>query len=291
MENCVVKALIGGGEVVVSAACTTGIVDEMKKIHGLRSVATAAIGRTVSAAAMMAAELKNEKDSLSIIIRGDGPLEGLVVCADGALSLKGYVYHGEVELPLNKKGKLDVGGAIGKGTLTVVKDLGLKEPYSGKIDLVSGEIAEDFAYYFLISQQQPSVVSLGVKVDRDHVLSSGGMIVQPLPGCSEEVLSKVEGKLQQIAGYNQYLSTGMEPYAIISEIFADMEPEFLEKRMLALHCGCSREKSEQVILSMGAEEIEDMIKKDNGAEVHCHFCNTTYSFTAGELQKLLDAAR
>ena len=290
MKDTIIKALMADGNIRVMATCTEQIVQGLKEMHNLSNVATAAIGRTVSATLMMGLDLKNEEDLITTIIKGDGPLGGLVVCVNGALEAKGYVYNGQVEPPLNAKGKLDVGGAIGEGTLTVIQDMGMKEPYSGQISLVSGEIAEDFTYYFMVSQQQPSAVALGVLVSKEKVLSSGGIIIQPMPGCPEDAIKYVEERLDQVANFNSLLYQGLEPFAIIETLFPDLNPKFLEEYTPSLNCGCNREKLESVILGMGKAEIEDMIQKDNGAQVHCTFCNQTYEFSAEELERLLQEA-
>ena len=284
-KDHIAKAMLNG-EAVVYAVRSTEIVDELLRIHDLTPVCTAALGRTISAAAMMASDFKDEENSLSVIIKGDGPMGGLIVCADGQLNLKGYVYNNGVELPLNENGKLPVGAAIGKGTLTVVEDKGLKEPYSGSIELVTGEIAEDFAEYFMVSQQQPSAVALGVLTDGLSVLSSSGIIVQPLPDCSDETITEIENRIGELQRINTIINGGKSPYEAIEHIFEGLDIKKLEEREIRFKCGCSEERIERVILSLGRDEIEDMIK-DGEAEVKCSFCNTAYHFNTEALKRLL----
>lgn len=285
-KDYIAKALINN-EAVVSVACTTNMADELLRMHDMTPVCVAALGRTVSMASIMASEFKQQENSLSIVIKGDGPMGGLVACANGALELKGYVYNNAVDLPLNDEGKLPVGRAIGKGTLTVIQDTGLKEPYSGSIELVTGEIAEDFAEYFMSSQQQPSVIALGVLTDGLNVLSSSGIMVQPLPMCTEETIVEIENRVDEIRKINSIINSGKSPVEAIDFIFKGLTIKHLAQRELFLHCSCGIERIESVVISMGREEIEDMIK-EGGAEVKCAFCNTAYKLNADDLRKLLD---
>ncbi|MGI6174878.1 MAG: Hsp33 family molecular chaperone HslO [Christensenellales bacterium] len=289
-KDSIVKMMIQGGEAYATAICSTELVNEAKRIHKLSRVCTAALGRTLSVAGMMASEFKHTQDRLTILIKGDGPMGGLVVCADGTLALKGYVYHPQVEPPLKKNGKLDVGGTIGQGTLTVIKDLGLKEPYSGQTELVSGEIAEDFAHYFVVSEQHPCVVSCGVLVNDERVISSGGMIVKPLPGCSEQTLQAIEDRLDVIAAYNRILERTGDPFAAAQEIFEGLQLELTQTSYPAYDCTCSKARIEQALISMGADELKKMIEEDEKAEVGCQFCNTQYVFSKDELSALLSEA-
>jgi molecular chaperone Hsp33 len=289
MRDKIVQMTLMDGQVSVLAARTTNLVDRAKKTHGLTNVCTAALGRTLSAVSMMCCSMKREADNMTVVIRGDGPIGGIVVCGDGALRMRGYVYHPEADVSNKADGKLDVGGAVGRGTLMVLKDLGLKEPYSGQIDLVSGEIAEDFARYFALSEQQQSAVSLGVLVKED-VLGAGGVIVAPMPGCEDMVLDEVQKRVGALYGLSSMLAGGEQPEEIIRRVFSGLSPKTLGERYPVYQCTCSRERLEQVILSMGAEEIRDMIEKDGGAQVQCHFCNQFYRFSAGELARLLEKA-
>ncbi|MGI6168204.1 MAG: Hsp33 family molecular chaperone HslO [Christensenellales bacterium] len=288
-KDKIVRMTLMDGEVSVLASRTTQLVDEAKKIHDLTNVCTAALGRTLTAAAMMCCGMKRDADSMTAVIRGDGPIGGIVVSGDGALRLRGYVYHPRADVPNKAEGKLDVGGVVGNGTLMVLKDLGLKEPYSGQVDLVSGEIAEDFAQYFALSEQQRNAVSLGVLVKED-VLGAGGVIVAPMPGCGEALLQEVQDRIGEFYGISSMLSRGEQPEEIVERVFRPLRPKLLDQRFPVYSCNCSQERLEQVILSMGAQEIRDMIDQDGGAEVHCHFCNQIFQFSGGQLEALLERA-
>lgn len=289
MKDYIVRAIAAEGTVRAFAAVTTKMVQTAKGIHGLSPTATAALGRTLTAAAMMSKTLKGIDDTLTIQIRGDGPLGGIVVATDSYANVRGYVYNPDVSIPLNTHGKLDVGQAVGKiGYLNIIKDLGLREPYIGYVDLVSGEIGEDISYYLAYSEQVPSVVGLGVLVDRDgSVLHSGGFIVQLMPGADENTIEYLEKKAGEMPQVTQILSEGGTPEDILKLILSDMDLKILETTSCHFKCTCSYDRMERNILSLGTEEIADLIETQHGAELECHFCNTRYTFTEDDLCKLL----
>ena len=286
-------------------AITTDICREASKIHRTSLVATAALGRTLTAAAMMSTELKSEEARLSIIIKGDGPAGQIIVTADGGGNVKGNISNPFVDLPL-KNGKLDVGGSLGIGELTVVKDIGLKEPYSGTIALASGEIAEDLTAYYYISEQRNTSVALGVKVGREgEVQCSAGLFVQMMPGASEEAIEVLEGILTNLPPVTTVYQNAVEKTKGLSEegvleamrdiIFdgADSEyiPETLVFRDVRWKCDCSKDRMQQALMTIGCEELEHILKEDGKAELVCHFCNTNYNFSKTELEELCDSLK
>ncbi|MBQ9942220.1 MAG: Hsp33 family molecular chaperone HslO [Christensenellaceae bacterium] len=278
-------------EVSVVACDTTALVREAKEIHGTYPVATAVLGRTLSAAVMMASQLKHESHNLTININGGGPAGTIIATAKADGTVKGCIANPEVNLPAREDGKLDVGGAVGTdGFLTVVKDIGLKEPYVGRTQLESGEIAEDLAYYYLQSEQQPTVVYLSVWVDVDtSVLTAGGLIISPLPGASEKTLSQIEERLFVVNNYALMLMQ-QTPAEAVKNIFKGMDVKELEEMHPRYECDCAEERIEQVIISLGEKEIRDMIEEDGKAEVVCRFCNKKYTFDAAHLSRLLSEA-
>lgn len=289
MEDHIVRATAAGGAVRAFAAVTTDLVQKAHITHGTSGVASAALGRTLTAAAMMGRMFKNEKDQLTIQIKGDGPLGGIIAVSDAQSNVRGYVYEPQVYLPLNAAGKFDVAGAVGrKGYLNVIKDLGLKEPYVGYVDLVSGEIGEDMAYYFASSEQIPTVVSLGVLVDTDeNVVTAGGYIIQLMPGADESIISFIEDKVFLADSITCMLSTGMDAEAVLDSLLGEKELQITDRLPCKYQCNCSRERMERNLISLGAKELEDMAEEQHGAEVQCHFCNTKYQFTEAELRGLI----
>jgi molecular chaperone Hsp33 len=249
-------------------------------------LATAALGRTVSAGVMMGAMLKDEQ-RLTIQVKGNGPLGQIVVDADAKGNVRGYIDNPHVDLPLNERGKLDVAGGVGEGYLYIIKDLGLKEPYRGSVPLVSGELAEDFTYYFAKSEQTPSSVALGVLVSPDYsVQASGGFILQLLPGLNDDEIDEMEKNLAQLPPVTSLLASGEDMESILKRIIDSVE--VLEKSEIRFQCQCSRERVERTLISLGREEIQDMIREDGKAELVCHFCNEAYQFSRKQLQELLD---
>lgn len=292
MKNYVIRAVAANQNIRAFAAITTELVEKARQIHDTTPVATAALGRTLTAAAMMGVMQKGERDKISIQIKGNGPLKQILAVADSKGNVKGYVANPYVELPLRKDGKLDVGGAVGReGKIIVIKDLGLKEPYIGQLELVSGEIAEDIAAYFVHSEQQPSAVALGVLVDRDRtVKASGGFMIQILPGVSDEMIEKIEAQLNQIPPITQMVDSQKSGEEILKMVLEGFDVEILEKKEIALLCDCSVERLEQALISIGAEDLKEIIDEDGQAELTCHFCNTKYHFDRDHLVKLYEEA-
>jgi molecular chaperone Hsp33 len=289
MKDYIVRATAAEGMVRAFAADTTGIVSEARRIHNLSPVASAALGRTLTAAALMSTTLKGEKDKLTIQIKGEGPLGGIVVVSDSYANVRGYVYNPDVHIPLNSLGKLDVSGAIGsRGHLNVIRDLGLKEPYIGYVDLVSGEIGEDIAYYYSVSEQTPSIVALGVLVDVDGgIINAGGYIIQLMPGAPEELIDFLEKKVSVVHPITSYLSEGKDAEAILEIILGERNLVISDREGCRYECSCSRDRMERNLISLGKKEIAEMIDEDHGAELQCHFCNRKYNFTESELRNLL----
>ena len=262
------------------------LVEEARQIHALSRTATAALDRLLTGTAMLGAMLKAPTDSVTTVIRGNGPMGRLLAVGSPSGDVKGYVEHPEVD-PERKNGKLNVGGAVGNsGTLTVIKDMGLREPYVGQVHLVSGEIAEDFAMYFTASEQTPSLVSLGVLVG-EEVLSAGGLLVQMMPGASEAAIASIEASAGMFAGISATLRECTAQEAA-QQLLAHLEMEILETMPLRYHCGCTRERVERALLSLGKDELKDMLAEQGGAEVGCSFCNRKQVFTAEELKALID---
>ena len=278
------------GQARAFLALSTHMVEDARRIHRLSHVATAALGRLLTGASMMGAMLKDERDSLTVTVKGGGPLGTLLAVAKPDGSVKGYVENGDVEPPLRADGKLDVGGAVGKaGQMTVIKDLGLKEPYVGMVNLRSGEIGEDLAMYFTASEQTPSLVSLGVLVS-DRVLSAGGLIVQVMPGCSEAAIKSLELAAPMFMNISKtLLEFGLN--GTMNELLGHLQPEILGALRPRYHCDCGRARFERGLISLGESELRELIEEDHGAEVNCQFCNKKYIFTEAQLRDLLSRAK
>lgn len=292
MSDYIIRATAADGQIRAFAATTRELVEYARSAHNTSPVATAALGRLLTAGAMMGVMMKGEKDLLTIKIEGDGPIQGLTVTADSKGNVKGYVFNPEVMLPPNEKGKLDVGGALGIGVLSVIKDIGLKEPYVGQTILVTSEIAEDLTYYFATSEQTPSSVALGVLMNKDNtVRQAGGFILQLLPNASEKVISGLENKLKDITSVTSLLDAGKTPEMILEEVLGDFGLEILDKMPTEFACNCSRERIEKALISVGRQELQNMIDDGETIEVNCHFCNKNYPFTVEELKDLLEKAR
>lgn len=292
MSDYIIRATAADGQIRAFAATTRELVEYARSAHNTSPVATAALGRLLTAGAMMGVMMKGEKDLLTIKIEGDGPIQGLTVTADSKGNVKGYVFNPEVMLPPNEKGKLDVGGALGIGVLSVIKDIGLKEPYVGQTILVTSEIAEDLTYYFATSEQTPSSVALGVLMNKDNtVRQAGGFILQLLPNASEKVISGLENKLKGITSVTSLLDAGKTPEMILEEVLGDFGLEILDKMPTEFACNCSRERIEKALISVGKQELQNMIDDGETIEVNCHFCNKNYPFTVEELKDLLEKAR
>lgn len=286
-KDYIIRATAAKGTVRAFAAVTTGLVEKASEIHGLSPIATAALGRTLTAAAMMSKMLKGEKDKLTIQIKGDGPLGGIVVVSDSNANVRGYVNNPIVDLPLNERGKLDIRTAVGFGYINVIKDMGLKEPYIGFADLVSGEIADDLTYYFATSEQVPSTVALGVLLNAGGVKSAGGFIIQLMPDAEEETVEKLEKRLIGFPPISGLLSEGASPEQILDMLLEEMEPKIIEKVPCYYKCNCSRERMERNLLSIGKEDLLEILEDGKGAELECHFCNTKYNFSHEDIEVLL----
>ncbi|HAQ39593.1 MAG TPA: Hsp33 family molecular chaperone HslO [Clostridiales bacterium] len=268
---------------------STETVEEARRRHNTTPTASAALGRTLTAGLMMGYMMKNEEDKLTININGGGPLGTILTVSDNAGRIKGYVENPDVNLPLKENGKLDVGGAVGvNGKVTVMMDLGLRDPYVGSTDIVSGEIAEDIAMYYCLSEQQNSAVCLGVLVDRDYsIKSSGGFIVQPLPFIEEEDLKKLENTLNNIGSVSDHFDNDEDVEEIAKSIFADFEIEITEKIPAKFSCDCSEERMERALLTLGRDDLKQLIEEDGKIETVCHFCNEKYNFEGEKLKNIL----
>lgn len=278
--------------VAIQACSTTMVCEDARNIHATFPVCTAALGRTLTGAILMGSMLKNDADKITISINGGGPAGTVLATVNSKLEVKGCIDYPQVNLPATDNGKLDVGGAVGTdGFITVVKDIGLKEPYIGKTALKSGEIAEDLAYYYLMSEQQPSIVCLGVWVETDcTVLRAGGIIISPMPNADDDVLTEIENRLFEISNYTLMLMS-MSPDQAVNRIFAGMDLKHMATMYPKYMCDCSRERLEQVVIALGNEEIQSMIDEDGAAEIVCRFCNKKYNFDKNDLIKLKEEAK
>lgn len=285
-----VRAIAADGSVKAVAVTTRDLTEEARNIQKTLPAATAALGRTLAAASMMGNALKEEAASLTLQIRGGGPLGVVLAVSDHLGCVRGYVQNPQTDLPLREDGKLDVGAAVGcDGTLTVIKDLGMKEPYTGSVGLLSGEIAEDLAAYFVESEQIPTACALGVLVDRDQsVKAAGGYIIQLLPGAGEDVIAKVEGGVLASGPVTSLLEQNPDPEALLRTVLSDFDIEILETSPISYKCYCSRDRVERALISMGVEELEDMLAAQGGCELGCQFCDKIYRYSAGELRELID---
>lgn len=287
MKDYIIRATAADNQIRAFAATTREMVEEARNRHNTSPVATAALGRLMTAGAMMGSMMKGDKDMLTLQIRGQGALGGITVTADSKSRVKGYVNEPMVILPANEAGKLDVRGAIGPGTLTVIKDIGMKEPYTGQIDLVSGEIAEDITYYYAVSEQVPSSVALGVLMSKDNtVKQAGGFIIQLMPDTADSVIDRLEEKLSAIKPVTSMLEEGMSPEDILNEVLGEFGVTIMDKVATEFYCNCSKERVEQALISVGKEELDSMIKDGKPIELNCHFCNTNYVFEIDEIKKL-----
>ena len=292
MNDYIVRATAGNGSIRAFAATTRDLVQHAREVHHTSPVASAALGRMLTAAAMMGSMLKGEKDILTLQVRGEGPLQGIVVTSDSKAQVKGYVFNPSVEIPDRIPGKLDVSGAIGAGYLSVIKDIGMREPYAGKIELVTGEIAEDLTYYFAQSEQTPSAIGLGVLVETDtSIRRAGGFIIQLLPDATEEMIVKLEKKLATIPYVSDLLDMGLTPEAILEMILGELDLKIMDKIPTTFYCNCTRERVEKALISIGKDELEKIIREDKKANLHCHFCSKEYDFNEEQLVALLEEAR
>ena len=287
MADYIVRATAAGAQIRAFACTTRELVETARAAHNTSPVVTAALGRLLSAGAMMGSMLKGEKDLLTLQLKGDGPMQGVTVTADAKGTVKGYANVPDVILPANAVGKLDVAGAIGQGMLSVIKDMGLKEPYVGQTELQTGEIAEDLTYYFAVSEQVPSCVGLGVLMDRGNtVKQAGGFIVQLMPFAEDAVIDKLEQNLAKVTSVTSMLDAGNTPEQMLELILEGLEPEVLNVMPTKFECNCSKSRIEKVLISLGKKEIREMIDDGEEIEVNCHFCNTQYKFSVDELKEI-----
>lgn len=291
MKDYIVRATAGDGQVRAFAATTGNLVEEARRRHNTSPVATAALGRLLTAGAMMGSMMKNDTDVLTLQIKGDGPLGGITVTADAKANVKGFVENPDAMLP-PKNGKLDVGGAVGIGLLNVIKDMGMKEPYVGQTILQTSEIAEDLTYYFATSEQVPSSVGLGVLINKDNTVHcAGGFIVQVMPFVTDEVLSRLEENIQKISSVTQMLDDGHTPEQMLERVLEGLDIEITDTIPANFSCNCSHERIEKAIISIGKKDIQSMIDEGKEVEVKCHFCNTAYKFSVEELKEILKHAK
>ena len=292
MNDYIVRATAGNGSIRAFAATTRDMVQHAREVHHTSPVASAALGRMLTAAAMMGTMLKGDKDLLTLQVRGEGPLQGIVVTSDSKAQVKGYVFNPGVEVPDLIPGKLNVSGAIGPGHMSIIKDIGMREPYAGKIELVTGEIAEDLTYYFAQSEQTPSAIGLGVLVETDtSIRRAGGFIIQLLPDATDEMIDKLEKKLATIPYVSDLLDMGATPEDILQMILGDFDLKIMDKIPTTFYCNCTRERVEKALISIGKDELEKIIREDKKANLHCHFCSKEYDFNEEQLVALLEEAR
>lgn len=290
-RDYIVRATAADEFIRAFAITSRGIAETARRAHDLTPVATAALGRLLSATAMMGTMMKGDKDVLTVRIDASGPLKGLLATADSHGNVKGYVGNPNAEAQDRPDGHLGVGAAVGIGVMSVIKDLGLKEPYVGDIELQSGEIAEDFTYYFAASEQTPSSVGLGVLVDRDRsVLQSGGFIVQLMPDVPDEVITQLETNLKALPSVTEMLSAGLTPEGMLEKVLAGLQPEITGECDATFSCNCSKERYTKGLASLGREDLLSLIHGDESVEVVCQFCGKKYEFTAEELKTIAEAA-
>ncbi|HKM04231.1 MAG TPA: Hsp33 family molecular chaperone HslO [Lachnospiraceae bacterium] len=292
MSDYIVRATAANSQIRAFACSTKEMVEKARIAHNTSPVITAALGRLLTAGAMMGSMLKGEKEILTLQVNCSGPIKGLTVTADSSANVKGYALEPQVMLPPNEKGKLDVGGAMGLGVLSVIKDLGLKTPYVGQTVLQTGEIAEDLTYYFATSEQVPSSVGLGVLMDRDNTVDqAGGFIIQLMPFAEEAVISGLEASLAKISSVTTLLSDGNTPEQILEIILGDLGLEILDTTPTQFHCNCNKKHIEKAIVCIGKKDIQEMIDDGESIEINCHFCNTNYHFTVEDLEKIIKRSK
>jgi len=287
MKDYIVRASAANAQIRAFAAVTTELTEEARKRHETSPVATAALGRLLTGGAMMGSMMKGEKDLLTIRVNGDGPMRGMTVTADAAGNVKGYPFVPNVVLPANALGKLDVAGAIGAGNMSVIKDMGLKEPYIGQTALQTGEIAEDLTYYFAVSEQVPSAVGLGVLMNKENTVEqAGGFIIQLMPFAEEEVIEKLEKKVAEVTSVTSLLAQGYNPEMILQKLLGNLGLEITENMPVRFYCGCSKERVTKALASISRAELDEIIKDGKTIEVNCDFCNTHYTFDIDELKEI-----
>ena len=292
MNDYIVRATAADAQIRAFACTTRELVEQARRAHNTSPVVTAALGRFLSAGAMMGSMLKGDRDLLTLQIKGDGPMQGMTVTADSKGNVKGYANVPDVILPANSVGKLDVAGAVGAGFLNVIKDMGLKEPYVGQTVLQTSEIAEDLTYYFATSEQVPSSVGLGVLMEKNNtVRQAGGFIVQLMPFAEDEVIDRLEKNLNKISSVTTLLDAGNSPEQILDILLEGLKPEITDTIPTAFYCGCDKARVEKALISLGKRELQSMIDDGEEIEVNCHFCNTQYKFSVEELKELSGKAQ
>lgn len=291
-EDYMIRAMAADSQIRAFALTAKDLVEEARKAHNTSPIATAALGRLMCGGLMMADMLKGEKDLITLQVDGDGPLRRIVATADKNGNVKGYVVNPDVDLPLKENGHLDVGGAVGKGTLTVIRDLDMKNAYTGQIELYSGEIADDLTCYFAESEQIPTSVGLGVLIDTDlSVRSAGGFMVQLMPNTSEEVIERLEENCKVFGSVTESLDQGQTPEDMLARVLCGFDVEFTEQMPVHFHCNCCREKTERALILLGRKELEDMIDEAEPVELSCQFCGKKYLFETEDLKKLWKDAK
>ena len=293
MSDYLVRATAANAQIRAFAVKSKEIVERARASHNTSPVVTAALGRLLTAGCMMGVMLKGEKDVLTLQVNGNGPMKGMTVTADAKGRVKGYAKVPDVLIPANAKGKLDVASCVGKGVLSIMKDMGLKEPYVGQVALQTSEIAEDITYYFATSEQVPSSVGLGVLMDKETntVKQAGGFIVQLMPFAEESVISKLEDNLSKIASVTKLFEDGNGPEEILSILLEGFDLEITEKVPVEFYCNCNKSRVEKALISIGKKELEELIEEGKEVELNCHFCNTNYSFQVEELKEILKKAK
>ncbi len=292
MSDYMIRAVAAGEQIRCFAITSRELVEEARCRHNTSPVITAALGRLLSGGAMMGAMMKGEKDLLTVKIDCSGPVKGITVTADAKGNVKGFPLVPQVSLPASSAGKLDVGRAVDLGVLTVIRDMGLKEPYSGSINLVSGEIAEDLTYYYAVSEQTPSSVALGVLMNKDNtVRESGGYMIQLMPDASDEVISVLEERLKNIEPVTTLFTKGYTPESMLAYILEGFDLEITEKIPARFYCGCSKERVRKALAAIGKKELESLIEEGTPIEMNCHFCNSDYTFETGELIEIKNSLK
>ncbi|MDO5775711.1 MAG: Hsp33 family molecular chaperone HslO [Eubacteriales bacterium] len=290
-KDYIIRATAAEGMIRAFAATTRETVETARILHNTSPIATAALGRLMTGALMMGSDMKNDKDLLTLKINCDGPIGGLLVTADSKGHVKGYVNNPGVMLPPNESGKLDVGGALDLGVLSVIKDIGLKEPYVGQTILVTGEIAEDLTYYLATSEQVPSTVALGVLMNKDNtVRQAGGFMIQLMPGASDEIIDKLEKRIGEISSITSMLDKDMSPEDILRFVLGEFDLKINDSMPCCFECDCTRDRVSQALLSVGKKELQDMIDEGKDIELQCHFCSKKYKFTPEEIREMMEKA-
>ncbi len=290
MGDYIIRATAADNSIRAFAATTRETVEHARKCHNTSPVATAALGRLLTAGSMMGSMMKGKKDLLTLQIKGTGAIGGITVTADSMGNVKGYADEPVVLLPANEAGKLDVSGAIGPGKLTVIRDIGMKEPYIGQTDLISGEIAEDLTYYYAASEQVPSSVALGVLMSIENtVKQAGGFIIQLMPETDDGIIDELEDRLKSVKPVTTMLEQGMTPENILEEVLGGFGVNIMDRMPTGFSCNCSRKRVEKALISVGKSELESMIRDGEPIEMNCHFCNTSYRYDIDELKSILDS--